>query len=496
MISRPKAQATLCYRLLALTLQSRIGVLFTLLGALALTTVFFQSINKKLEHGTSWQTRSWKKRAGQLGKKEKCAALKMANRKLTKCNNKNKENVNAQVREQTNLSIHKSADESLANKLNKELKQRKETLLDPDAIYIELHGQNKQKEFITTKEEPYREAKALLEISRQENATKRALQARLWIVTDDNVPRFSKTILGHLFRQEKWKIGLWPTQTLLEPSEVGRWLTHNFKQVLKQDFDAGYLLPNARKIKRAEFFLNNWMQITFGSEKQTLIDESFWLTFINGTNEWGLIQWFSTFFAIFTLLQLLLRFLMTELESIILLAYRKTHPIPFYQNEDPSTLYNLRSEFTNERGQFPRLQKFFLLRVMDYEFQSNDEFLSEKIEISRKIIDFLITSLSSIGFIGTITGIAFAINKAHQVVTPDEFARLQAIKSLSTDLALAFSTTFVALVLTLLCDFFAKQQWKKEDLLVEEIKVIHQAWLWQKKNTPFEQAQCTLPPRD
>lgn len=494
----PQSRPFMLYQILATILKSRAGIFFILILSFFLTSRLFISMNNLLEKHASWKETTWEYRArkGQENKRL-CDALRIANRKLKNCNK-----TDTEVYEQTNLRFENKKTQYLLGlaleKLKIELKNRKEfPLVENQHFYVTI--QNKPTNAIP--DEPYIGTGALLEVSFGESSTERYIRTRLWVMVWDNQIRFSKTFSATIFQQEKlalwgWSMGLWPTQTLLEPKDLGRWLVHHFKQSVKEEFDAGYLLPDAKKLKRANVFLGSWMQNNFANSQKSFMDESFWLTFMNGTNHWGLIQWMSVFFAVFVLVQISIRFLLTEIESLVLVRYRKSHPIDFYQKEDPNVLYSLRAEYTNERAEFPRFQKFFLLRVMDNEFHSNEQFLFEKIEASRKIIDFLIASLSSIGFIGTITGIAFAINQAHQVVTPDEFARLQAIKSLSTDLALAFSTTFVALVLTLICDLFAKKQWKKEDLLLEEINVIHQAWLWQSKQQPFEQAQCTLPPSE
>ena len=520
----PKHNASLLYRVLTRLLQSRLGILVLLFTSSLLTALLFLLVNQVFEKSISWQENGWAKRLEKGHEADaKCDAMKNAYRNSNKddCEKitevlKEKTRLNIidplgkvqdrkfeKILEPLNTTLLERKEKELAAKNHRELEKRLEADKSSEeakkrpkekSVYILLSGIQKKEGTTPTKDEPYLSLYAFLEIAFLESKSERFLQARLWVIAGDQQPRFSRTLHGTLLKQEKWLIGLWPTQTLLEPKDIGRWLTHNFKQLAKEEFEAGYLLPETKLLKRTESFLSSWMQTVFAHRQLSFTEESFWLTFFNGTNHWGLIQWISLFFSVFVLLQILLRFILTEMESLLFIAYRKTHPIDFRKQEEFDTLYQIRSEFTNDRSEFPRLQSFFLLRVMDREAQQGEAFLNDKIETSRKMIDFLVASLSSIGFIGTITGIAFAINQAHQVVTPDEFLRLQAIKSLSTDLALAFSTTFVALVLTIICDFFVKQQWKKEDLLLEEIKVIHQAWIWQSKETPFEQAQSSLPP--
>lgn len=511
----PKYQYTLFHRILLFLLQSIMGQMVLVLAAVSLTSLFFLFQNKYLSQNCSWQEKSWKGRAENgLTTRAKCIALKHAYRRWDNCTD-----VEKRLKEHTVLEIgsieQKSTDPEIrqlwAELDEKNERQNKFEQANSQRIFITLSGQHKPKETTHTPEEPYLRLYGMLEITSHETPAERSLQARLWVAALDHKKyRFSKPIRVSLFTQtnlslelglkklgiERLPVGLSPTQTLLEPKSVGRWLVHNFKKIVKEIFDAGYLLPEAKKLKKTEAFLNAWMKKTFSHPTLSFSEESFWLTFFNGTNNWGLIQWLSVFFAIFVLLQLFIRFVLASIEATFLADYKNTHPLDFKKFDHPGTLHQVRTDFTQMRSAFPRFQNLFLLRVMDQEALQIEELVNEKLEKSRKSIDFLVASLSSIGFIGTIVGIAFAINQAHQVVTPDEFMRLQAIKSLSTDLALAFSTTFVALVLTLICDFFAKQQWKKEDDLLEEIKVVHQAWLWQSKNTPSEQAECSILPKD
>lgn len=136
------------------------------------------------------------------------------------------------------------------------------------------------------------------------------------------------------------------------------------------------------------------------------------------------------------------------------------------------------------------------MNLLDPKTKQDEGMLQGQLESSRRVVEFLITSLASIGFIGTITGIAFAINDAYKVVTPDAFARLQAIKNLSSSLSLAFSTTFVALLLTLICDFWAKRQWRTEDRMIEEFAKLKQTWTYAEGQSLFEQTKNSVMPEE
>ena len=506
----PSHKKTFPYRCLSALLQSFMGICLLLLASAYLTTSLFSFTNQTLEKKVSWST-GWSQRVTNHQLHNEYAA-KEANRRCNNCenlvsidtitpNNKSfqhnalwkKRGETLKNKKEKEKEEEKAFRNALWNKLNETLKSRDESKLEKEkAFRITQIGRTKKAASETTL---YLESYSLLELSFTEDLTQRSLKARLWVVALDKNKKhhFSKTLHISLLHQEKkWISGLWPTQTLLEPRNLGRWFVHNQKKITKEYFDAGDLLPKTKLLKRTEIFLNTWTEKTFAHHRQSFTQDTFWFTFFNGTNEWGLIQWISVFLAVFVLLQLSLRSFMTQTESIVLSSYQSIHPLDFQKYENPATLQTLREDYIEKRSLLPHFQSFFLLSAIDHEAANLEEMLTQKIERSRKIIDFLVSSLSSIGFIGTITGIAFAINQAHQVVTPDEFLRLQAIKSLSTDLALAFSTTFVALVFTLICDFFAKLQWQSEDLLLEKLQAIRQAWAWQKKEEAAEQANCSF----
>jgi len=162
--------------------------------------------------------------------------------------------------------------------------------------------------------------------------------------------------------------------------------------------------------------------------------------------------------------------------------------------KDAGIVYRLKQAVSQNDTEFPQVRLVTLINLLDPESNQSAEYVQFRIESSRRMIEFLINSLASIGFIGTITGIAFAINEAYKVINPDELIRLQAIKSLSSNLALAFSTTFVALILTLICDALAKRQWRKEDQLVETFTQVQQAWTWLQNGSLLEQAENSILP--
>ena len=87
----------------------------------------------------------------------------------------------------------------------------------------------------------------------------------------------------------------------------------------------------------------------------------------------------------------------------------------------------------------------------------DDEHLLLVLHRERWFIRWMIGAIPSIGFIGTIRGLSDALGKADLIVSVSTRAeQATAIGDVSTTLALAFTTTLVALVLALIAGFFSE----------------------------------------
>lgn len=98
-------------------------------------------------------------------------------------------------------------------------------------------------------------------------------------------------------------------------------------------------------------------------------------------------------------------------------------------------------------------------------------------EIEQEVVDakgwmvrFLLTSMPALGFIGTVLGIGNALGGTSAVLS-DELAKQQSgVAAIGLNLAFAFDTTFVALVLTLVASFFHGWVEAREKTVVMETR--------------------------
>ena len=79
------------------------------------------------------------------------------------------------------------------------------------------------------------------------------------------------------------------------------------------------------------------------------------------------------------------------------------------------------------------------------------------------MIRYLIWAIPSIGFIGTVRGIGEALAKADQAVQGD-------ITGMTNSLGIAFNSTFVALIISIILMFFLHQLQQLQDGEVLEIR--------------------------
>ncbi len=84
---------------------------------------------------------------------------------------------------------------------------------------------------------------------------------------------------------------------------------------------------------------------------------------------------------------------------------------------------------------------------------------AERLESELSIVRYIAWAIPSIGFIGTVRGIGDALAQAHQAVEGD-------ITGVTQSLGVAFNSTFVALVISIVVMFFVHQLQRMQERLV------------------------------
>ena len=84
---------------------------------------------------------------------------------------------------------------------------------------------------------------------------------------------------------------------------------------------------------------------------------------------------------------------------------------------------------------------------------------AERLESELSIIRYIAWAIPSVGFIGTVRGIGDALGQAHRAVSGD-------ITGVTQSLGVAFNSTFIALVISIILMFFIHQLQLQQDRLV------------------------------
>ena len=84
---------------------------------------------------------------------------------------------------------------------------------------------------------------------------------------------------------------------------------------------------------------------------------------------------------------------------------------------------------------------------------------AERMESDLSIIRYIAWAIPSIGFIGTVRGIGDALAQAHKAVEGD-------ITGVTQSLGVAFNSTFIALVISIVLMFFIHQLQQMQERLV------------------------------
>ena len=84
---------------------------------------------------------------------------------------------------------------------------------------------------------------------------------------------------------------------------------------------------------------------------------------------------------------------------------------------------------------------------------------AERLDSQLSTIRYIVWAIPSIGFIGTVRGISQALGQAHKAVNGD-------ISGVTANLAIAFNSTFVALVISLFVMFLMHQLQRAQEQFV------------------------------
>lgn len=98
------------------------------------------------------------------------------------------------------------------------------------------------------------------------------------------------------------------------------------------------------------------------------------------------------------------------------------------------------------------------------------EDLKEKVEKSRQLIEWGVTTLPALGFLGTVRGILMALSSVGGLSQGDNVARLAALLDVSSALGVAFATTLLALVCMIVLSYCDIRQSRSETALVDQLR--------------------------
>ncbi len=100
----------------------------------------------------------------------------------------------------------------------------------------------------------------------------------------------------------------------------------------------------------------------------------------------------------------------------------------------------------------------------------------DRLESELSIIRYIAWAIPSVGFIGTVRGIGDALGQAHRAVEGD-------ITGVTENLGVAFNSTFVALVISIILMFFIHQLQLRQERLVLDSEQYADHWLIRKLRT-------------
>lgn len=113
--------------------------------------------------------------------------------------------------------------------------------------------------------------------------------------------------------------------------------------------------------------------------------------------------------------------------------------------------------------------------------ESSVETLAVKQEAGNSMIRYLIWAIPSIGFIGTVRGIGLALSRADQALAGD-------IASMTEGLGVAFNSTLVALLISIVLMFLLHQLQRLQDDLVVNTQAYCESFLLNRISQPVQSA--------
>ena len=102
--------------------------------------------------------------------------------------------------------------------------------------------------------------------------------------------------------------------------------------------------------------------------------------------------------------------------------------------------------------------------------EANVEALAQKQEAENSMVRYLIWAIPAIGFIGTVRGIGTALSQADQALAGD-------IAGMTESLGIAFNSTFVALLISIVLMFLLHQLQRLQDSMVVDTQDYCEAFL-------------------
>lgn len=116
------------------------------------------------------------------------------------------------------------------------------------------------------------------------------------------------------------------------------------------------------------------------------------------------------------------------------------------------------------------LAQIHLYGLSDERVDKAAESLKEEIESSRQLIEWGVTTLPALGFLGTVRGILMALSAVGGLSQGDAVSRLGALLSVSGALGIAFATTLLALVCMIILSYADIRQERSEKALVDNVR--------------------------
>jgi len=144
-----------------------------------------------------------------------------------------------------------------------------------------------------------------------------------------------------------------------------------------------------------------------------------------------------------------------------------------YEQETCFGLPDTMRDYLLPRALLTAVERFGATRnVQDVSNAARDicESEGERMESELSIIRYIAWAIPSVGFIGTVRGIGNALGQAHRAVEGD-------ITGVTTNLAVAFNSTFIALVISIVLMFFIHQLQLMQERLVLDSERYIDHWL-------------------